>query len=152
MCAKTFYQHRNKNIIFWFMASNSTLSNISVISWRKQEYMEETTDLTQVYDKLYHIMLYQVHLAINGIQTHNSNGNKHIAQEVVNPTTIRSCPWSPLELKCVQFQISKWLLTVERHDGVPAENQRPAASYWQTLSHTVVSSTPRLKQGLNSQR
>ena len=28
--------------------------------------------------------------------------------------------------------------------GVPGENQRPAASHWQTLSHNVVSSTPRL--------
>jgi hypothetical protein len=28
--------------------------------------------------------------------------------------------------------------------GVPGENNRPATSYWQTLSHDVVSSTPRL--------
>jgi len=28
--------------------------------------------------------------------------------------------------------------------GVPIENHRPVASYWQTLSHDVVSSTPRL--------
>jgi hypothetical protein len=29
--------------------------------------------------------------------------------------------------------------------GVPWENHRPAASHWQTLSHNVVSSTPRLR-------
>jgi hypothetical protein len=28
--------------------------------------------------------------------------------------------------------------------GVPGENHRPVASHWQTLSHNVVSSTPRL--------
>jgi hypothetical protein len=28
--------------------------------------------------------------------------------------------------------------------GVPGENHRPVASLWQTLSHTVVSSTPNL--------
>ena len=28
--------------------------------------------------------------------------------------------------------------------GVSGENHRPVASHWQTLSHNVVSSTPRL--------
>ena len=35
--------------------------------------------------------------------------------------------------------------------GVPEDNHRPAASHLQTLSHNVISSTPRHERGSNSQ-
>jgi len=40
--------------------------------WRKPEDPEKTTDLSQVNDKLYHIMLIEIE-----IRTHNISGDKH---------------------------------------------------------------------------
>ena len=45
--------------------------------WWTPEYQNKPTDLSQVTDKLYHILLNRVHIDTSGIRTHNISEDRH---------------------------------------------------------------------------
>ena len=77
--------------IFWFVCLtvfNATFNNISVISWLSFLLVEKTTDLSQVTDQLYHIIVYTSLWSQFEITTSVVIGIDCIG----NPTTIWSWP------------------------------------------------------------
>ena len=82
------------------MVFNTTFNNISVISWRQVLLLEETTvgtDLPQVTDKLYLVMLYRIHLTWTGLElttlvvtATDCIGSSKSNYHMVMPTTVHA--------------------------------------------------------------
>jgi hypothetical protein len=72
--------------------------------WRRQDYLEKPTVLSQVTDKLDHIMLYQVNVTMSGTQTHNFSGDRHCLQSNYHTITTMTAHCCQLSMCWISFK------------------------------------------------
>jgi hypothetical protein len=103
-----------------FMVLNAPFNNISVISLQSVVLLEKTTDLSQVTDKLYHIMCIKYTspwaafelttlVAIDTDCTCNCKSNYHTIISTTAPTTSRSLILRHSDLRHATFSCKEWL-------------------------------------------
>jgi hypothetical protein len=71
------FKNMTSFFFFFFFFSFYYVVAVSFIVGVNRSTRRKTSDLSQVNDKLDHILLYRVHLSLSGIQTRNFSGDRH---------------------------------------------------------------------------
>ena len=89
-------------MVYWFMVFNITFNNISVISygcqfywWRKPEYLEKTTDLSLLNDKLFTLCCieYTSPLLYDGEMSRKFAVKQGVTQSFLNSWLCHTLSW-----------------------------------------------------------
>jgi hypothetical protein len=155
--------------LVWFMVVNVTFNNISVISWRSVLLIEETGVSRENHRPVPSHWQISSHNVISGTPPHERDVMLRymkyvkLCPKTSNHTNVIFIPFllfyiinnyyfihimgvmaMVFNATLSNISLIPWrsVLLMEE-TGVPGENHRPVASHWQTLSHNVVSSTPR---------